>query len=158
MQVLGRATRPFQDRKVLQVHDKTPISTSDSSSKVVVLTLWRSNLKGVMAATSGINSYSGVNEKDGNIRRSSSENSEKAAKKGVYDDKAALPVNMQEPNLSDGASSDSIQEVFDIEAIDPVLSKKMALVNTAIDEIGMTSFQWKMFFLNGFGYAVDSVS
>jgi hypothetical protein len=44
-----------------------------------------------------------------------------------------------------------------VEAIDPVLSKKMALVNKAMDEVGMTNFQWKMFFLNGFGYAVDSV-
>jgi hypothetical protein len=34
----------------------------------------------------------------------------------------------------------------------------MALVNAAIDEIGMTPFQWKLFFFNGFGYAVDSVS
>ncbi|EGR49360.1 uncharacterized protein TRIREDRAFT_3532 [Trichoderma reesei QM6a] len=33
----------------------------------------------------------------------------------------------------------------------------MALVNSAIDEIGMTEFQWKLFFLNGFGYAVDSL-
>jgi hypothetical protein len=64
---------------------------------------------------------------------------------------------VQEPNLSDETSTDSVQEVFDIEAIDLVLSKKMALVNTAIDEVGMTNFQWKMFFLNGFGYAVDSV-
>ncbi|KAH8690477.1 major facilitator superfamily domain-containing protein [Talaromyces proteolyticus] len=33
----------------------------------------------------------------------------------------------------------------------------MTLVNAAIDRIGMTSFQWKLFFLNGFGYAVDSL-
>ncbi|KAF2103593.1 MFS general substrate transporter [Rhizodiscina lignyota] len=33
----------------------------------------------------------------------------------------------------------------------------MALVNKAIDDIGMTNFQWKLFFLNGFGYAVDSL-
>ncbi|KAL4865951.1 hypothetical protein BDV12DRAFT_187767 [Aspergillus spectabilis] len=33
----------------------------------------------------------------------------------------------------------------------------MALVNRAIDKIGMTPFQWKLFFLNGFGYAVDSL-
>ena len=49
------------------------------------------------------------------------------------------------------------KEVLDLSGIDPVLAEKMALVNTAIDEIGMTSFQWKLFFLNGFGYAVDSV-
>ncbi|KAF2123001.1 major facilitator superfamily domain-containing protein [Lophiotrema nucula] len=33
----------------------------------------------------------------------------------------------------------------------------MALINTAIDEIGMTPWQWKLFFFNGFGYAVDSL-
>lgn len=55
-------------------------------------------------------------------------------------------------------SSISLKEVFDIKAFDPVLAKKMALINQAIDDIGMTSFQWKLFFLNGFGYAVDSVS
>ena len=40
---------------------------------------------------------------------------------------------------------------------DQVLSKKMAYVNNAIDEIGFTSYQLKLFFLNGFGYAVDSL-
>ena len=49
-------------------------------------------------------------------------------------------------------------EVYDNESIDPVLARKMALVNSAFDEIGMTPFQWKLFCLNGFGYAVDSVS
>ncbi|KAL2867853.1 MFS general substrate transporter [Aspergillus lucknowensis] len=33
----------------------------------------------------------------------------------------------------------------------------MALVNEAIDKIGMTPFQWKLFVLNGFGYSVDSL-
>jgi hypothetical protein len=60
--------------------------------------------------------------------------------------------------VSDDSSSTSIQEVFDVKSFDPVLAKKMSLVNQAIDDIGMTTFQWKLFFLNGFGYAVDSVS
>jgi hypothetical protein len=51
----------------------------------------------------------------------------------------------------------SLKEVFDVRGYDPVLARKMAIVNQAIDDIGMTSFQWKLFFLNGFGYAVDSV-
>ena len=59
---------------------------------------------------------------------------------------------------TDHGSLGSVKEVFDIQAVDPVLAKKMALVNEAIDEIGMTRFQWKLFFLNGFGYAVDSVT
>ncbi|KAL4787702.1 major facilitator superfamily domain-containing protein [Aspergillus varians] len=45
----------------------------------------------------------------------------------------------------------------ELAAVDEVLARKMALVNGAIDEIGMTPFQWKLFFLNGFGYAVDSL-
>jgi hypothetical protein len=68
-------------------------------------------------------------------------------------EKSAVVVDSQYEESSVGSSSD----VFDIKAIDPVLSRKMALVNTAIDQIGMTSFQWKLFYLNGFGYAVDSV-
>ena len=49
------------------------------------------------------------------------------------------------------------KDVFDSSVFDPVLAKKLALINTAIDKIGMTPFQWKLFFLNGFGYTVDSV-
>lgn len=56
-----------------------------------------------------------------------------------------------------GSSVDLNKEIFDSTAIDPVLAKKMALANDAIEEIGMTGFQWKLFYLNGFGYAVDSV-
>ena len=33
----------------------------------------------------------------------------------------------------------------------------MHLVNNAIDEIGWTGYHWKLFVLNGFGYAVDSL-
>ncbi|KAK9369045.1 putative sugar transporter [Lipomyces kononenkoae] len=61
-------------------------------------------------------------------------------------------------NYSD--SSDSIdleKELINTSEVDDVLARKMALVNSAIDEIGMTPFQWKLFFLNGFGYAVDSL-
>jgi hypothetical protein len=40
---------------------------------------------------------------------------------------------------------------------DEALARKMQYVNDAIDEIGFTSYQLKLFFLNGFGYAVDSL-
>lgn len=55
------------------------------------------------------------------------------------------------------SSIDLDNELIDTSKVDDVLTRKMALVNAAIDEIGMTPFQWKLFFLNGFGYAVDSV-
>jgi hypothetical protein len=70
-------------------------------------------------------------------------------------------VNTKENDLPsserDGDSIDLQKEIYDTSAIDPVLAKKMALTNNAIDEIGMTPWQWKLFCLNGFGYAVDSV-
>ncbi|CAF3634899.1 unnamed protein product [Rotaria sp. Silwood1] len=40
---------------------------------------------------------------------------------------------------------------------DETLALKMRCVNNAINEIGFTSYQLKLFFLNGFGYAVDSL-
>lgn len=58
-------------------------------------------------------------------------------------------------NVPDTANSTGLQK--ELASLDQVLVRKMALVNGAIDEIGMTRFQWKLFFLNGFGYAVDSV-
>jgi hypothetical protein len=110
-----------------------------------------------MGTTSGSDSDRGVHEKEvHHVQKSSLDRSDEE-KKAQYDDKLVVAGTVQGPDSSDDTSSDSVKDVFDAEAIDPVLSKKMALVNKAIDKIGMTSFQWKMFFLNGFGYAVDSV-
>ncbi|ORY19755.1 major facilitator superfamily domain-containing protein [Clohesyomyces aquaticus] len=48
-------------------------------------------------------------------------------------------------------------DILQLEHTDPVLNAKMHLVNNAIDEIGFTGYQIKLFILNGFGYAVDSL-
>ena len=74
------------------------------------------------------------------------------------DTKHALSSDVDEHAGSSDSSIDLQKEVFDATKIDPVLAQKMALINEAIEVIGMTPFQWKLFFLNGFGYAVDSVS
>ncbi|KAF5687734.1 synaptic vesicle transporter SV2 [Fusarium circinatum] len=66
------------------------------------------------------------------------------------------------------------QDVLDLQDLDPAFNQKMRLVNDvrriaksheqweadskqAIDEIGWTPYHLKLFFLNGFGYAVDSM-
>ena len=58
-------------------------------------------------------------------------------------------------NTDNGRLSDEISlqkgDLLNLESIDPVLNAKMHLVNNAIDEIGMTGYQWKLFVLNGFG-------
>jgi hypothetical protein len=65
------------------------------------------------------------------------------------------------PTVINGSAYNDSKEIGDdfgsvIEA-DRTLARKMALVDNAIDEIGFTSYQMKLFFLNGFGYAVDSL-
>jgi MFS family permease len=49
------------------------------------------------------------------------------------------------------------EDVLAMNDLDPALDLKMHLVNNAIDEIGWTNYHLKLFFLNGFGYAVDSM-
>lgn len=62
-------------------------------------------------------------------------------------------------DLERRSSEESIQkgDLLSLEHVDPALNAKMHLVNDTIDEIGFTGYQWKLFFLNGFGYAVDSL-
>ena len=63
------------------------------------------------------------------------------------------------PEFERHSSDESIQkgDLLSLEHVDPALNAKMHLVNDAIDEIGFTKYQTKLFFLNGFGYAVDSL-
>ncbi|KAM0513133.1 hypothetical protein ACHAPE_008171 [Trichoderma viride] len=58
---------------------------------------------------------------------------------------------------ADGSSLRSGQDILALQDLDPALNMKMHLVNNAIDEIGWTGYHTKLFFLNGFGYAVDSM-
>ncbi|KAG9503484.1 hypothetical protein J7337_006329 [Fusarium musae] len=51
-------------------------------------------------------------------------------------------------------------QIFSMREIDPVLDDKMRLINKVertMDEIGWTNMHLKLFFLNGFGYAADSL-
>jgi hypothetical protein len=68
--------------------------------------------------------------------------------KKSIDDKApgyaADPETVETSSLSKG-------DVLGLEHVDPVLNAKMHLVNDAIDEIGFTTYQVKLFCLNGFG-------
>ncbi|KAH8670166.1 membrane transporter [Tricladium varicosporioides] len=61
-------------------------------------------------------------------------------------------VSIYEP-LASGTAED----ILSMQDVDPALNAKMHLVNNAIDEIGWTPYHWKLFVLNGFGYAVDSL-
>ncbi|KAL4974554.1 major facilitator superfamily domain-containing protein [Aspergillus desertorum] len=72
--------------------------------------------------------------------------------------RATADKNQNAPSVSENRSvhfGDS--DLLGGEKLDAVLTAKIALVNDAIDEIGFTPHQWKLFCLNGFGYAVDSL-
>ncbi|KAG9589791.1 MFS general substrate transporter, partial [Aureobasidium melanogenum] len=64
------------------------------------------------------------------------------------------PIN---PQSDDEISSLGKGDILGSEHVDSILDAKMHLVNNAIDEIGFTGYHWKLFVLNGFGYAVDSL-
>ncbi|KFA78998.1 hypothetical protein S40288_00542 [Stachybotrys chartarum IBT 40288] len=59
--------------------------------------------------------------------------------------------------LSTDGSSTRGEDILSLQDLDPALNMKMHLVNNAIDEIGWTPYHTKLFCLNGFGYAVDSM-
>ncbi|KAF2036391.1 putative sugar transporter [Setomelanomma holmii] len=72
-------------------------------------------------------------------------------------EKTPTPAKVAERHPDDTSDDISLDhEVYDSSSVDPVLAKKMALISSAIGEIGMTPWQWKLFFFNRFGYAVDS--
>ncbi|KAH6679991.1 major facilitator superfamily domain-containing protein [Plectosphaerella plurivora] len=48
-------------------------------------------------------------------------------------------------------------DLIELDSADAVLAAKMHLLNEAINEIGWTTYHLKLFFLNGFGFAVDSL-
>jgi len=71
--------------------------------------------------------------------------------------KTAPPYETEITRGSDDFPINGKVDLLGQDDVDPVLTAKMHLVNNAIDEIGMTPYQWKLFVLNGFGYAVDSL-
>lgn len=78
----------------------------------------------------------------------------------LKDDKAVLNDQLGTTTSHTRASDEIVTlqkgDLLDLESVDPVLNAKMGLVNDAIDEIGFTMYQAKLFVLNGFGY-VDAI-
>ncbi|KAL0936751.1 membrane transporter (hexose transporter) [Colletotrichum truncatum] len=74
-----------------------------------------------------------------------------AQKNAVDYDAPAAAYDPEDSSIS------SAKDILENEGEDPVLARKMHLVNDANDQIGWTPFHWKLFVLNGFGYAVDSL-
>ena len=70
-------------------------------------------------------------------------------------EKKEAPPIYGDANSPDGSIHKG--DLLSLEDVDPVLNAKMHLINNAIDEIGFTPYHWKLFCLNGFGYAVDSL-
>ncbi|KAH6621572.1 major facilitator superfamily domain-containing protein [Chaetomium sp. MPI-SDFR-AT-0129] len=60
-------------------------------------------------------------------------------------------------NFDSLSASSKERDLLADETADAALGRKVHLVNNAIDEIGWTPYHSKLFMLNGFGYAVDSL-
>ncbi|KAI7776893.1 hypothetical protein LA080_004320 [Diaporthe eres] len=87
------------------------------------------------------------------------ERSPSPAKLEAGDEKARIPDQgvLTDIRAADGGSLRDGEDILALQDLDPALNMKMHLVNNAIDEIGWTNYHWKLFGLNGFGYAVDSL-
>ncbi|KAJ5884330.1 membrane transporter [Penicillium tannophilum] len=59
--------------------------------------------------------------------------------------------------MDSGSTQIGLGDLMALDGVDQALNAKMNLVNDAIDTIGFTRYHTKLFFLNGFGYAVDSL-
>jgi hypothetical protein len=74
----------------------------------------------------------------------------------LKDDKMGLPPHIDSNHSPTRDSHETVNvqggDLLHLESVDPVLNAKMKLVNDAIDEIGFTGYQAKLFVLNGFGY------
>ncbi|KAG0675810.1 hypothetical protein C6P42_001505 [Pichia californica] len=81
-------------------------------------------------------------------------------------EKQTYEVDVSHVNQSDNTASvdllekgdpvNSLQDLTIVEDGDNALSKKIHLINNAIDEIGFTWFHVQLFCIAGFGYSVDS--
>ncbi|RDW65046.1 putative synaptic vesicle transporter SV2 [Coleophoma cylindrospora] len=71
--------------------------------------------------------------------------------------KEEVPIDTERPASLNDPSIATGEDLLASQDLDPVLNAKMHLVNNTIDEIGWTNYHWKLFVLNGFGYAVDSL-
>lgn len=87
------------------------------------------------------------------------DNSSPSPKLEAGDEKARIPEQgvLTDLGAADGSSLRDGEDILARQDLDPALNAKMHLVNNAIDEIGWTNYHWKLFGLNGFGYAVDSL-
>lgn len=72
-----------------------------------------------------------------------------------YEKEMGLNASARPGSLTNSSSDEFKNEMYTTE--DEVLSRKIALVNQALNDIGMTKYHWKLFCLNGMGYAVDSL-
>lgn len=75
------------------------------------------------------------------------------------DEKVKIPEEgvLTDVHAEDAGPLRDGEDILALQDLDPALNAKMHLVNNAIDEIGWTNYHWKLFGLNGFGYAVDSL-
>lgn len=71
-------------------------------------------------------------------------------------DKTSTNDILSEGYLEKGLPSDISKDLTIVEDGDIALSRKIHLINNAIDEIGFTWFHVQLFCIAGFGYSVDS--
>lgn len=75
-------------------------------------------------------------------------------------DKAAIGQTLSHENgtvMNDAQNYHGIDTRAITSGVDEVYERKVAIMNQALIDLGMGSFQWKIFAMTGFGWFVDNV-
>jgi hypothetical protein len=91
-----------------------------------------------------------------------------ATKRSVHDvDALKVPITEMRSNSSECDGKVDLAESHDKHGIDmhavpagmdEAYERKVAIMNQALVDLGMGSFQWRVFAMTGFGWFVDNVS
>lgn len=111
-----------------------------------------------MSATNDEKNPSQLNREDSPPSSNANYYDVEGSKKKEAEARSSSQNNNNDDFANNSSSEDLSVEGGDLyEMDDGALSKKMHMVNEAMNEIGFTPYHWKLFFLNGMGYGVDSL-
>ncbi|KAF6015339.1 hypothetical protein HII13_000276 [Brettanomyces bruxellensis] len=83
-------------------------------------------------------------------------NQEVIGKRSSFSEKCVAESDIEARGDSSSSEDETLIDMVEVENDDPALSKKIHLINNAIDEIGFTWWHVKLFCIAGFGYSADS--
>jgi hypothetical protein len=68
-----------------------------------------------------------------------------------------LPINTDSESATVLDDTSEYMALAKAEGINPAFMAKVAVLNKAMNELGMGRYQWELFFTSGFGWMADNI-